>query len=80
MRYPTTAQVMDLVLTGKAETLVTESHVGRTRCASAIYHEGLWYKITVQTCDTATLREEFGDNNPPENIRDPEYPDRLAEG
>lgn len=77
-KFPTTAQVMDLVLRGQAETLVTESVVGRTRCASAFYYEGLWYKITVQTADTATLREEFGDNNPPENIRDPEFPDRVA--
>jgi hypothetical protein len=77
-KFPTTAQVMDLLLQGSLRTSADDFAVGRLLVAASIYHEGLWYKITVQTTDLVAVKAEFGDNGQVDNVRDPELPDRLA--
>lgn len=74
--FPSTAQVMDLVLAGRVQS--DDCVIGRLLVESSIYHEGLWYKLTLRTTDLEDIKATFGNNGQPDNIRDPEFPDRLA--
>jgi hypothetical protein len=75
-QFPSTAQVMDLLFSG--QLVATDSSVGRLQCMASVYHEGLWYKVSVQTTDLLDVKALFGDNDQPDNVRDPAFPDRLA--